>query len=323
MGDPKYSSDVVICECFCRDGLQHEEQTIPTASKLSIVTKLYDIGFKRIEVTSYSNPKVIPQFHDASELLCELNKRVDITLNGGIFFKATCPNDKAVERALRDVERGCGANELSFLVSASESHSLKNLKKTRLEQWANVKAMALLAGDKFRLIGTVSVAFGCPFEGAVSPDVVLQDVLLFRELGIRHIAIGDTTGMATPNTVKHLFALLREAAPDVNFIAHFHDSRGTALLNCLAAYEVGVRYFDSAIGGVGGHPKQIQYGGGYTGNACTEDLVGLFESCGVRTNIDLTGLMEVSQYCEQVLGRGLHSYVAKSGWNPLMATFRE
>lgn len=305
-------SPVVICECFCRDGLQHEPTMLDTATKVQLVDRLSALGFGRIEATSYSNPAVIAQFADASDVLSSIQRK------SGVYYKATCANLRAVQRAVADLEKGYGANEISVLVSASESHSQKNLRRSRADQWDNIRNMVELADGRFRVIGTISVAFGCPFEGRVPVEQVLGDIQKFRELGIRHITLGDTTGMATPGTTKRLFLEMMRIAPDVTPIAHFHDSRGTALLNCLAAYEAGVRYFDSAIGGVGGHPQQVKYGGGYTGNACTEDLVGLFESMGISTGIDKNGLLEASAQCEEILGRQLNSHVSRTGWNPLV-----
>jgi hydroxymethylglutaryl-CoA lyase len=181
-----------------------------------------------------------------------------------------------------------------------------------------VRQMAAAAQGRFRLIGTISVAFGCPFEGAVDPAVVVEDALQFRDAGVEHVALGDTTGMATPPAMKELFARLQHAAPGITLIAHLHDTRGTGLVNALAAYEAGLRYFDCSFGGAGGHPAQVKYGGGYTGNVCTEDLVNLFESLGIRTGIDLSGLLETSRLCEQTLGRELHGRVTRSGLNPLL-----
>ena len=307
------TADVTICECFARDGLQHEPDFIATDTKRALIERFAALGFTRIEATSYSNPKIVPQFADASELLTVLPRK------DGVFYKATCANFRAAERALQDASNGIGVNEISMLVSASETHTQKNLKRTRSEQWHNVRDVAAMTGKRFRLIGTVSVAFGCPFEGAVDAAVVLADAQRFADIGVTHVAIGDTTGMATPVTVKALFERLQRELPQVTPIAHFHDTRGTALANYVAAYEAGVRYFDSAFGGVGGHPAKVHYGGGHTGNACTEDLVGLFESMGIRTGIDLDGLLETARFCEQVLGRELHSRVAQSGLNPLIA----
>lgn len=293
---------VTLCECFARDGLQHEPAFVPTEVKRRLIERFAALGFPRIEATSYANPKVVPQFADASELLRTLPRRP------GAFYKATCANPKAVERGLADLDAGFGANEVSLLVSATESHTRKNLNRTRAEQWANVEAMVRLAGGRFRLVGTVSVAFGCPFEGKVDPGVVAEDMARFASLGVTHVALGDTTGLATPTTVKAMVARLPAGATP---IAHFHDTRGTGLVNYVAAYEAGVRFFDSSFGGVGGHPAKVQYGEGHTGNVCTEDLVSLFESMGVATGIDLDGLLDTARFCEEVLGRELHGRVTR------------
>jgi hydroxymethylglutaryl-CoA lyase len=228
------------------------------------------------------------------------------------FYKATCANVRAVERALEDLDAGYGANEISLLVSATRSHSKKNLNRTRGEQWENIEEMARAAKGRFRLVGTVSVAFGCPFEGKVDPDSVLKDVEKFASLGVTHVALGDTIGTATPASVRALFSNLKGVTP----IAHFHDSRGTGLVNYVAAYEAGVRWFDASFGGVGGHPAKVKYGDGFTGNVCTEDLVNLFESMGISTGINLDGLLATAEFCEQTLGRELHGRVTRSGLTP-------
>jgi hydroxymethylglutaryl-CoA lyase len=302
---------VTLCECFARDGLQHEPAFVPTAVKRALVERFAALGFCRVEATSYSNPSVVPQFADASELLKSLERRPSV------FYKATCANVRAVERALADLDAGYGANEISLLVSASESHTQRNLNRTRAEQWQNIAHMAAAAKGRFRLIGTVSVAFGCPFEGKVEEQAVMRDVARFMALGVDHVALGDTTGVATPGTVKAMFEGIRDEG--LVPIAHFHDTRGTGLVNCVAAYEAGVRHFDSSFGGVGGHPVKVKYGNGHTGNVCTEDLVNLFESMGIATGIDLDGLLATAKLCEQALGRELHGRVTRSGLNPLSA----
>jgi hydroxymethylglutaryl-CoA lyase len=299
---------VTLCECFARDGLQHEPDFLPTATKRELVQRFAALGFPRVEATSYSNPKVVPQFADATELLRSLEGKP------GVYYKATCANVRAVERALSDLDSGFGANEISLLVSATESHSRKNLNRSRAEQWQNVEDMVRAAQGRFRLIGTVSVAFGCPFEGKVDPGVVAEDVQRFRALGVRHVALGDTIGTATPPAVKSMVARVGTEG----LIAHFHDTRGTGLVNYVAAYEAGVRWFDSAFGGVGGHPAKVKYGEGHTGNVATEDLVNLFESMGIPTGIDLDALIATAQFCEQILGRQLDGRVTRSGLNVLI-----
>jgi len=304
--------DVVLCECFARDGLQHESIHLPLEAKVGLMEKFARAGFKRIEITSYSNPKVVPQFADASELLQQVKR------HPGVYYKATCANTRAVQRAVADVFAGLGANEISLLVSATEEHSLKNLARSKAEQWLNIQQMVQEAGHHFRLIGSLSMAFGCSLGGEVPMEVVVKDVQMFAQLGVKHVSIADTIGVATPKTVKALMGLLKREVPDVELIAHFHDSRGTGLVNYVAALESGVRYFDCAVGGVGGHPLKVKYGQGHTGNVCTEDWVDLLHAMGIKTGIDREALLEIAAHCETLLSRELSSHVLKSGLNPFV-----
>ncbi len=304
---------VVICECFARDGLQHEPATLSTADKIELIDAFTAAGFARIEATSYSHPTHVPGFADASAVLAGIRR------GHGVFYKATCPNLRAIERALADLDAGHGANELSLLVSATEAHTERNLRTSRAAQWANIANMVAASANRFRLIGVISMALGCPFEGKVDPSHVMADIERFAGLGIRHIAIGDTAGYATPRAVRALFRRAIGEVPDVTFIAHFHDSRGAALANCLAALEAGCRYFDSAFGGVGGHPTRIKYGEGHTGNVATEDLVYLLETEGCATGLDLDRVLHASRLCEEKLGRPLESRVARAGFGLLQA----
>jgi len=306
--------DVILCECFARDGLQHEPQFIATAQKVALIDRFASSGFARVEATSYANPRIVVQFADASAVLRALPRRP------GVHYKATCANLRAVQRALADAESGFGVNEISVLLSASESHSMRNLKRTREEQWRNIEEMAKAALGHFRVVGTISVAFGCPFEGLTPPQLVVDDARRLSDLGVGLVTIGDTTGIATPRTVRALFARLADEVPDITSIAHFHDTRGTGIVNCLAAYEAGIRYFDCAFGGTGGHPASIQYGEGFTGNVATEDLVSLFEAEGISTGVDLGGLLEISRLCEETLGRTLHARVPRCGLHPGLRT---
>jgi hydroxymethylglutaryl-CoA lyase len=299
---------VTICECFARDGLQHETTFVPTAAKVAAIDCFGRAGFKRIEVTSYSHPERVPAFSDAGEVLAAISRKP------GVYYKATVPNERGLERALADKKRGQGATEVSLLVSASESHSRRNLGRDRAAQWLGIEQVASRARGHFRLVGVVSVAFGCPFEGAVDPGRVLEDAGRFAAAGVSLVCIGDTTGFATPPAVRSLFRRIAAELPEVTAIAHFHDTRGLALANCVAALEEGCVHFDSAFGGVGGHPAQIQYGGGRTGNVATEDLVNLLESIGVPTGLDLDKVMEASRLCESILGRQLDSKVARAGF---------
>lgn len=307
------ASEITICECFARDGLQHETVSTSTADKIALINAFSDAGFPRIEATSYSSPVHVPVFADASQVLAGITRRQ------GTRYKATCPNIKAVQRAITDFDAGHGAEEISLLVSATEAHTQRNLRTTRELQWANVAEMAKMADGRFRLIGVISMALGCPFEGRVDPSSVLTDLTRFSRLGVNHVSVCDTTGHGTPASIKGLFNRIAQELPDMTPIAHFHDSRGTGLANCYAAYEAGCRWFDSAMGGVGGHPAQIKYGEGFTGNVATEDLVNLFEAEGIETGLNLEKLIEASRNCEAILKRELLSRVARSGFGHLAA----
>jgi hydroxymethylglutaryl-CoA lyase len=301
---------ITICECFARDGLQHEAGFVATADKIAAIDAFTQAGFPRIEATSYSHPDRVPAFRDASEVLAGIHP------GEGVWYKATCPNARAVRRALADLDAGRGANEISLLASATESHTQRNLRTTRAAQWANIAEMAQAADGRFRLVGVLSVAMGCPFEGAVDPASVVDDVARFAALGVTLVSVCDTTGLATPSRVRALFRGVL-AIEGITPIAHFHDTRGSGIANCMAALDVGCRYFDSAFGGVGGHPTQIQYGGGYTGNVVTEDLVNLLEAEGCDTGLDLDRVQAASRLCERILGRTLDSMVARSGYGLL------
>jgi hydroxymethylglutaryl-CoA lyase len=297
----------ILCECFARDGLQHEETVLPAEAKAAMLERIADCGFRRIEITSFAHPKYIPQFADAEAVLAAVRPRP------GVLFKATCPNPAAVRRAQEARVRGRGPEEISMLVSATEAHTQRNLRRTRAEQWANVADMVAVAGGDFTLVGTISMAFDCPFEGPVAPESVLEDAGRFAALGVTRIALGDTIGSATPPRVRALVALLREALPEAVFIAHFHDSRGAGMANCVAALEAGITHFDTALGGTGGHPAKIAYGEGHTGNVCTEDLAALLEAMGVDTGLDLDRLRAAGRMAETLLGRQLHARTVRIG----------
>lgn len=298
---------VVLCECFARDGLQHEDTILPVEAKAAMLDRIADCGFRRIEITSFAHPKYIPQFADAEAVLAAVRPRP------GVLFKATCPNPAAVKRAQAARASGRGPEEISMLVSATEGHTQRNLRRSRAEQWANVEEMAAVAGGDFTLVGTISMAFDCPFDGPVPPESVLEDARRFAALGVTRIALGDTIGSATPPRVRALVAMLRAELPQVTFIAHFHDSRGTGIANCVAALEAGITYFDTALGGTGGHPAKIAYGEGFTGNVCTEDLATLFAAMGVDIGLDLEKVREAGREAEALLGRRLDARTARIG----------
>jgi hydroxymethylglutaryl-CoA lyase len=294
-------SDVVLCECFARDGLQHETQFVPTPTKQALVERFATLGFQRVEATSYSNPKVVPQFADASALLQSLSRR------DGVHYKATCANVRAVERALADLDAGFGVTEISLLVSASEAHSQKNLRQSRADQWDNVRKMAAAAQGRFRLIGTISVAFGCPFEGAVDPGRITEIVSELAEAAPDEIVLADTIGVGTPTRVRTLVAAAVRVGLPIG--VHLHNTRNTGYANAIAALEAGASMLDASIGGIGGCPFAPRA----TGNIATEDLVYLLHGEGIETGVDLDALVGVAEWLEVVLGRPLEGQVYRAG----------
>jgi len=299
---------VYLCECAARDGLQHEAEFIATEDKVRLIEAFADLGFPRVEATSFSHPKYVPQFRDAEEVLRRMARRP------GTHYKATCVNLKAMERAVAAVRAGAGPTEVSFIISASEAHNWKNVRRTHAEHMQEAEQMAAMAHEAgLRLVATVGTAFGCPFTGRVPMEAVLKLVDFYYRLNVRHICIGDTTGLAYPSEVERRFGTLLDRYPDVQFIAHFHDTRGVAIANAMAALRVGVRWFDSSFGGLGGHPSGIKYAEGHTGNVATEDLVFTLAEEGYDTGLDLDRVLEVSALVEEVLGRQLYARVPRSG----------
>lgn len=298
---------VVLCECFARDGLQHEPAIVSTARKIALVNDFSALGFQRIEATSFTHPGNVPQFFDADELLKSIKRRP------GTRYKATCVNLRSVQRAVAAADQGFGPDEISVILSASEGMLKRAFNRDPQDEFDVVGAMIEAAGGRFTVIGTISFVFGSPFDGAVDVKHVIDRARWLRDRGVKYIAIGDTMGLGNPRSIGDLFARLRQALPDADFIAHFHDTRGVGIANCAAAYEAGARYFDCAFGGAGGNPAKIAYAGGHTGNVCTEDLAAMFESMGVDTGLDMSRLIEVAHGCEQAVGRELYGRVARSG----------
>ena len=301
---------VYLCECWARDGLQSIPQFVPTADKIKMLNEFSNLGFARIEATSFSNPKVVPQFVDAVDVLRGLNRKP------GVSYKATCVNEKALDRAVETVQEGFGPDEVSFTISASETHNLQNSKMSHAEHWGKLEKMVRKADDaKLHVVATIVTAFGCPWEGTVSPQKIWKFVERFEQLGVNSICLGDTTGSANPWQVKAMFNELIARHPRIRFIAHFHDTRGTGIANCIAAYESGVRYFDCSIGGVGGQIANAQrrYQPGNGGNVCSEDLICMLNEMGVETGIDSAALISCGKQAEAILNMELRSNVVRCG----------
>jgi hydroxymethylglutaryl-CoA lyase len=292
---------VRIREVGPRDGLQNEPEVIPTEEKLRLIGMLADAGLKRIEVTSFVRPDVIPQLADGSEVLSRFKPRE------GVAYSVLIPNRKGLENALPLRDR---FQEANFFLSASETHNRKNVNNSIAESLADLEgtiAAARAAG--LRCEGVISTSFGCPYEGDVPQDRVFEIADQLASFGCEEVAFGDTTGMANPRQVDEFFAAARDRLGDVELTAHFHNTRGQGLANVLAALEQGIDSFESSFGELGGCPVPP----GSTGNISTEDLVSMLEEMGVATGVDLSRLIAASAEAQKVLGRPLGAHLLTAG----------
>lgn len=271
--------EVLISEVGPRDGLQSVSRVMATPHKLRWLDALVAAGLREIEVGSFVPRKLLPQMSDTAEVV-----RHALT-HPGLTVMALVPNLRGAEAALR-----AGVHKLTIPVSASAAHSMANVRKTREDMVAEVRAIVQLKNQlapQVHIEAGISTAFGCTLQGVVPEDDVVWLAQAVVEAGADESGLSDTTGMANPAQVRRLFTRLRAAIGDKTGAAHMHNTRGLGLANCLAAYDVGVRTFDSSLGGLGGCP----YAPGASGNVVTEDLVFMFEAMGVRTGVDLTRLM--------------------------------
>ena len=274
-----HSQSVLISEVGPRDGLQSVKATMPTAHKLAWITALHDAGLREIEVCSFVPAKLLPQMADAADVV-----RHAVALPNWTVM-ALVPNLKGAEAAL-----AAGAHKLTIPVSASEAHSLANVRKSRADMVAEVRSIVAMTHERAPHVKVevgMSTAFGCTLQGHVADDDVMWLATELAEAGVDEIGLSDTTGMANPAQVRRLFQKLQHAIGPKMGAAHMHNTRGLGLANCLAAFDVGVTTFDSSQGGLGGCP----YAPGASGNVVTEDLVFMFEAMGVDTGVDINQLM--------------------------------
>ncbi|GDX81773.1 hydroxymethylglutaryl-CoA lyase YngG [Deltaproteobacteria bacterium] len=285
-------STVSLYEVSPRDGLQNEAAVLPTEAKAELIGRLVGAGVKDIEVTSFVRPRWIPQLSDAAELVRML-PRVE-----GVRYWALVPNRVGLERAMES-----GIRHVATFLSASETHNTKNVNRTVRESLASVEEVIGVARDDgIEVRSYISTVFGCPYEGDVPVENTLRIIERLMAAGAQRISLGDTTGMANPRQVREVIArVVAEGLPVESIAVHMHDTRGTALANALAAYELGVRQVDGSVGGMGGCP----YAPGASGNAASEDMVFTFEAMGIDTGIDLEALAEAGCYAETLLGREL------------------
>jgi hydroxymethylglutaryl-CoA lyase len=292
---------VRIREVGPRDGFQNEPDVIPTDDKVRLIGMLAATGVRRLEVTSFVRPDVVPQLSDAEEVLTRIERPEDVS------YSVLIPNERGLDRALEVRDR---FDEVNLFLSASETHNRKNVNQSIDESLRGLtRTIERARAEGLRCEGVISVSFGCPYEGEVPSDRVFGIAESLMEAGCEEVAFGDTTGMANPRQVGEFFAAARERLPDVELTAHFHNTRGQGLANVLAALSEGVHSFESAFGELGGCPVPP----GSTGNISTEDLVSMLHEMGIETGIAVLALIEASRAAQDLLGRPLGSHVLTAG----------
>lgn len=292
---------VTIVEVGPRDGLQAEAGFVPTAEKIRLVQSLVDAGISEFEATSFVSPRAVPQLADGAAVIAGVMRPAD----RAIKLSALVPNRKGAVAAA-----DAKADAMVVFMSASETHNLKNLNRTREQSLAGLSEVVRVARDaRIPVQGAIATSFGCPFEGEVPLASFLGIARGYRALGIRHVTVADTTGMATPPLVAERCRALRRALPDLKIALHFHNTRGIGLVNVFAGLREGIDIFESSLGGLGGCP----FAPGATGNVATEDLAYLLHECGIETGIDLEALCGAARDLERVVGRVLPGQVMKAG----------
>lgn len=296
---PSLPLRVSIREVGPRDGLQNEDVILTTEQKVMLISQLATTGLRFIEVGSFVRSQNVPQMADTAEVFARIARQPDI------IYSAIAPNAVGARRAV-----AAGADAIQVFLSASESHNQSNVNMSiaqSLAQATEIAAITRAAGCMFD--GVLSVVFGCPFEGDVPIERVLELCGRLLDLGAAQITLGDTTGMAHPRLVQALALAFRGRFPRAGMRLHLHSARGAGLANVLAALEVGVDRFDASVGGIGGCP----FAPGAPGNICSEDLIHMLHEMGVATGVDLPGLLACAHMLEDLLGHELPGQTLRAG----------
>ena len=290
-------SSVTIVEVGPRDGLQNEDVDVSTNEKVRLINCLSQTGLTRIEVTSFTHPAWIPQLKDAESVMNQIRREV------GIYYSALIPNKKGYERAME-----CRIDELVFLVSASESHNLKNVNRSITESLRDFKDICLdTSHNRVRIRGVIAMAFQCPFEGKTPLNRVIDIAREFKRMGAYEVALADTAGLAHPVQVGYIFSEVSRELNGISLAGHFHNTYGLGLANVFSSLQNGVHVFDGSIGGLGGCPFVPEA----SGNIATEDLVYMLEAMGIETGVDLDKILTCGRLAEMLIKKPLNSFLSR------------
>lgn len=295
----KLPSSITLCEVGLRDGLQNETYILNTEQKLEMLCGLIDAKFPVIEVGSFMHPRAVPQMANTDEVFKAIG---DVP---GVELRALIPNLRGIQRAI-----DCGCKKVKLNVSASRQHNLKNLNMTPEESVAGFASCVDAAGENgIAISGSISMPFASPWEGRITEEDVDAIIEAYLKVGITEISLSDTSGMAVPNQVYNLCCHIKEKYPQATWWLHFHNTRGLAMANIMAAMEAGMDRFDSSFGGLGGCP----FVPGAAGNISTEDVLHLCEESGIATGIDITKVIELSRKLKELLNHDMDSYILRAG----------
>jgi hydroxymethylglutaryl-CoA lyase len=295
---------IFINDVGVRDGFQIEKNIIPTETKIALIDQLSRTGLAKIEAASFVHPKFVPNMADAEAVLANI-ERVP-----GVMISALTPNAKGMERAVACHQSGARIDEMNLFMSASETHNMANVKRTTaqsLDDFAVMVPMAKAAG--IRTNGTVSTSFGCPFEGHIDEERVLDFAGKYLAIGLDGITFADTTGMANPRQVERMMREAVKRFPKTEITLHFHNTRGMGLANVIAGINAGVTHYDASLAGLGGCP----FAPGATGNICTEDLANMLQDMGFDTGVDLEKLLAAAVKIPAIVGHEVPGQVMKAG----------
>lgn len=291
---------VKIVEVGLRDGLQNEKVFLSVNDRVHLFDLLFSAGFKTIEAGSYVSPKWVPQMEGTTEIVSLLKMKYDF--NKQVNVPILVPNLQGITKAVET-----GVKEVALFISATEAFSKANINCSIEDSLKRSKEVIKIAKkNKIKVRGYLSVCFGCPYEGNVDPKVVVKLAKELIKMGCYEVSIGDTIGSAYPVQVEKIFKMLKRVVPVKKLAGHFHDTRGLAIANIQKCLDLGIRIFDSSIGGLGGCP----YAKGATGNVATEDVVYLCEQSGYVTGIDQEQLFEIHLWLEKLMKRNLNSKLA-------------
>lgn len=306
----KFPEQIHYCECWARDGLQSITTLVPADKKLEMLHGMMDAGMQEMEITSMAHPKLLPQFGDAEEIIKNIERR------DGVKFRVLIPNMKGWERLEKLIDEGHFVHKIILMIASSEEYNLRNFRVNHKDAMVEHAAIMKRAHAKgVEVVSCVGTVYGCAIMGDVPLELTEKITKFYHDEGAQLIMLGDTTGTANPVQAERTLVHLMSRFPQAEFLVHFHDTRGTGLVNSYVAAALGVKWIDGSLGAIGGQPASgaALYHLGYKGNQCTEDFIAMMDECGVSSGIDIDKLIALGKKAEEIVGFEMRSSVIRAG----------